>query len=80
MERNTSTERWGFELLRDYNWLLNRLGGGAVVWLLGYWSAVTRRLQFIPMVFSDCDCRERLVLLLLSSNFQAWAHKLRRVK
>ena len=30
------------------------------------------RLQFVPMLSSACSCRERLVLFLLSSNFQSW--------
>ena len=29
------------------------------------------RLQFVPMLSSACGCRERLVLSLLSNNFQS---------
>ena len=56
-------------------WIIIGLKKGGVL-LCGPWAvgaeSCNSRLRFVPRLSSACGCRERLVLLLLSRNFQSW--------
>ena len=66
-----------FELLLDYN----RIKEGWGLLLCGLWdvAALQHQAAVCSNVSSTCGCRERLVVFLLSSNFQSWGHKLGRI-